>query len=182
MKRLIPLAGIGLAVLMFQVSQSKPADAPPPAPPQGDTANMGVVAAATYEHLATVIIETRKTEEELVKGILIGYHAVAQHQLREAAASGKANLMEAAGAHVANIANEGDKRILAVRQRLAQAGHTHHTDAETKDDYLFVNGKEKKELVALAQKIAKTAPTKEGVDAVSKELSTAFHKAIAEEK
>ncbi|MFO0956233.1 MAG: hypothetical protein U0800_02070 [Isosphaeraceae bacterium] len=182
MKRLIPLAGIGLAVLLFQVSQSRPVDPPGPPAPQGDAAVMDEVAASTYEHLSTVIIETRKTEDDLVKSILLGYHAAAQMHLKEAAADGKATHMEAAAAHVANIANEGDKRILAIRQRLAKAGHTHNTDADTKDDYMFINSKEKKELVALAQKIAKTAPTKGDAEAAAKELSAAFGKAIAAEK
>lgn len=184
MNRLIPLAGIGLAVLLIQVSQSRPVDPPAPAieAPQADGAAMDEVAASTYEHLSTVIIETRKTEDDLVKSILLGYHAGAQRHLKDAAADGKATHMEAAAAHVANIANEGDKRILSIRQRLAKAGHTHNTDADTKDDYMFINGKEKKELVALAQKIAKTAPTKGDAEAASKELAAVFQKAIAAEK
>lgn len=188
MKRLIPLAGIGLAVLTFQVSQSKPADAPAPtttpAPvePADDATAMDEVAASTYEHLSNVIIEVRKTEDDLIKSVLLGYHAAAQKHLRQAAADGKASHAEAAAAQVVNIANEGDKRIQAVRQRLAKAGHTHNTDADTKDDYMFINGKEKKELLALAQKLAKSATTKEGAEAASKELAGVFHKAIAAEK
>src|SRR5262245_27480077 len=88
-------------------------------------------AAATYENLATAIIAVEPTEDELVKSILLGYHAAAVGHLR-AAASDAANReahLEAAAAMIAAIANEGDKRIQAVRQRLAKAGHTHNTDA-----------------------------------------------------
>ena len=103
-------------------------------------------AAATYEHLATAIIAIEATEDELVKSILLGYQAAAQGHLRAAAEAGpnrKAHL-EAAAAAIGDVANEGDKRIQAVRQRLAKAGHTHNTDVVTKEDYLFVNSKEKK--------------------------------------
>jgi hypothetical protein len=43
------------------------------------------VAASTYEHRATAIIEIEMTEDELVKSILIGYHAAAQNHLKSAA-------------------------------------------------------------------------------------------------
>jgi hypothetical protein len=40
--------------------------------------SMDQVAAATYEHLATAIIAIEATEDDLVKSILLGYHAAAQ--------------------------------------------------------------------------------------------------------
>ena len=120
------------------------------------------VAAATYEHLATAIIEIEATEDELVKSILIGYHTAAQGHLRAAVrdAEGRDRHLEAAAAEVANIANEGDKRIQAVRQRLAKAGHTHNTDVETKADYMFITNREKKGLLDLATKIARPRDAK----------------------
>ena len=142
-------------------------------------------AAATYEHLATAIIASEATEDELVKSILLGYHAAAQGHLRGAAvdeANRRAHL-EAAAAEVSNIANEGGKRIQAVRQRLAKAGHTHNTDAVTKEDYMFVNSKEKKELLALAQRIGRMGAGAGAADVrvVQDELSNTFDKAIARE-
>ena len=73
---------------------------------------MREAAASTYEHLATAIIEIETTEDELVKSILIGYHAAAQSHLRAAArdAQGRVGHLEAAAAEIANIANEGDKQ------------------------------------------------------------------------
>jgi hypothetical protein len=147
--------------------------------------SMDKSAAATYEHLATAIIAIEQTEDELVKSILLGYHAAAQGHLNAAVRdeAHRAMHLEDAAAEVANIANEGDKRIQAVRQRLAKAGHTHNTDAVTKEDYMFINSKEKKDLVALAQRIgqmgaaAKTADVK----TVQDELANAFDKAIAPE-
>jgi hypothetical protein len=142
-------------------------------------------AASTYEHLATAIIAIEATEDELVKSILLGYQAAAQGHLRAAAEAGpnrKAHL-EAAAATIGDIANEGDKRIQAVRQRLAKAGHTHNTDVVTKEDYMFVNSKEKKDILALAQKVGKLDATAKPADvrAISEELSTLFDKAIAPE-
>src|SRR5262249_39104746 len=104
----------------------------PSAQPTESTAAQ--VAASTYEHLATAIIEIETTEDELVKSILIGYEMAARGHLRAAARDpqGRVRHLEAAAAEVTNIANEGDKQIQAVRQRLAKAGHTHNTDVETK--------------------------------------------------
>lgn len=142
------------------------------------------VAASTYEHLANAIIAIETTEDELVKSILIGYQSAAQVHLRAAQAAGD----EAAGAKrhlemaaqaITNIANEGDKRIQAIRQRLAQAGHTHNTDVETKEDYMFVTSKERKQLVDLAQRVANAKPG--DVKGLSASLTDLFAKVIAPE-
>ncbi|WP_435010905.1 hypothetical protein P12x_002195 [Tundrisphaera lichenicola] len=142
-------------------------------------------AAATYENLATAIIAIEATEDELVRSILLGYQAAAQGHLRAAAEPGpnrKAHL-EAAATTIGDIANEGDKRIQAVRQRLAKAGHTHNTDVVTKEDYMLINSNEKKEILALAQKVGKleAGVSPDGVRAISEELSSLFDKAIAPE-
>jgi hypothetical protein len=154
-----------------------------PKSPQDEPA--GQAAASTYEHLATAIIEIEKTEDDLVKSILIGYHAAAQNHLKSAArdAQGKAAHLEAAAAEVANIANEGDKRIQAVRQRLARAGHTHNTDVETKADYIFVNNREKKALLEVAGKIGRAGANASAaeLEALGTELAGLFRKAIAPE-
>jgi hypothetical protein len=114
--------------------------------------------AQTYEHLATAIIEIRKTEDGLVKGIIMHNAGAAEAALARAArAEGgdKKQLLERAADEINNAANEGDKPVQAVRQRLSKAGHTHHTDAETKDDFIWIDGKEKKRLVDLAQRVSK---------------------------
>src|SRR5207253_3599585 len=133
------------------------------------------------EHLATAIIAIEATEDELVKSILLGYHAAAQGHLRAAAADepGRKAHLEAAAALIADIANEGDKRIQAVRQRLAKAGHTHNTDAVTKEDYMLINSKEKKDLLALAGRVAQLGAG--DIAAAQRELAASFDKAIAAE-
>jgi hypothetical protein len=175
MKSLIPAAAVGVLALALQgVGQTQRA-------PQKET--MASVAANTYEHLATAIIEIEKTEDELVKSILLGYHAAAQNHLKAAQtdqANRKAHL-EAAAASIANLANEGDGQIRAIRQRLAQAGHTHNTDVETKEDYMFITNREKKGLLELAQKAGSGAGGQAETQTLSAALAEQFAKAIAPE-
>ena len=114
--------------------------------------------AQTYEHLATAIIEMRKTEDGLVRGIIMHNAGAAESALARAArmeGADKKRLLESAADEINNAAAEGDKPVQAVRQRRSKAGHTHHTDAETKEDYLFIDSKEKKKLVDLAQRVSK---------------------------
>ena len=138
----------------------------------------------TYEHLATVIIEVRKTEDGVVKSILASHYTAAQAYLK-AAEQGKDVLknLEAAAAEISNVANEGDKRVQAIRQRLSKAGHTHISDVDTKEDYLFINSKEKKALLDAAKAIvmlgAKATPEK--IAAASKNLESIYTKAVAPE-
>ncbi len=153
-----------------------------PADPGGRESASAKSAAATYERLATTIIELNATEDELVKSILIGYETTAQRHLRIAGfnAERRGAHLEAAAAQIANIANEGDKSIQAVRQRLAKAGHTHNTDAETKEDYIWIDGKEKKALLDLASKIAR-ADKDADLSALAAELTKTFDAAVKPE-
>jgi hypothetical protein len=178
MRSLILTTVVCVTFLISQAAQSQA-----PKSPQNDSA--GQVAASTYEHLATAIIEIERTEDELVKSILIGYHTAAQNHLKAAArdAQGRAAHLEEAAAEVANIANEGDKRIQAVRQRLAKAGHTHNTDVETKADYIFVNNREKKALLEVAGKIGRAGANASAseLEDLGVELDGLVRKAIAPE-
>jgi hypothetical protein len=178
MRNLILGASLGAILLTFQVARSQ-------APQTPRVESAGQVAAATYEHLASAIIEIEKTEDELVKSILIGYYTAAQEHLRAAARSAEQRTahLEAAAAQIANIANEGDKQIQAVRQLLAKAGHTHNTDVETKADYMFIANREKTKLLALASKIGRAGADAKASDleALSSELTELFSQAIAPE-
>lgn len=150
-------------------------------------AAMGVdPSAETYENLAEAIIALRKTEIGLIKGVLMHAEASAQMALTRATKAPEAEkrqVLEVAAMQITNIANEGDKAIQAVRQRLTKAGHMHHSDAETQEDYIFIDGKEKKELLGLAQRVGKMgadAPAAD-IDKVKEELTAAFAKAIKSE-
>jgi len=176
MRKSAPLWSVCVLAMVPQVRAEDPA--------QGK--QMHDASATTYEHLATAIIEIRQTEDNLVKGILMHHHAMAQQHLTEATeaegAEGKAHL-EAAAEEITNIANEGNKRVQAVRQRLLKAGHHHHTDAETKEDYIFINGKEKKALLDFAGRVAKTDgdASAEVIESLKGDLNSTFQKATAPE-
>lgn len=141
-------------------------------------------AVESYERLSTVIIEVRRTEDSVVKTILVHHYQSAQEHLK-AAQSGHdvQKQLEAAATEVTYAANEGDKRVQAIRQKLAKAGHTHVSDVDTKEDYLFINSKEKKALLAAAKMIAQLGEkaTSEQIAAASKSLAGIFEKAIAPE-
>ncbi|MDG3007225.1 hypothetical protein [Paludisphaera mucosa] len=180
MRSLTPVAIVCVVLLGYQAARSQQQ---PAAAPAHDSA--AKVAASTYEHLATAIIEIEATEDELVKSVLIGYQSAAQGHLKAAAqdAAGRVGHLEAAAAEITNIANEGDKQIQAVRQRLAKAGHTHNTDVETKTDYIWVTNREKKGLLDLASKVGRAGAgaTAAELDALGVELAKAVEAAIAPE-
>jgi predicted nucleic acid-binding Zn-ribbon protein len=145
--------------------------------------NRSDAGAATYEQLATAIIAIRKTEDTLVSEILNNYRQLADDHLRAAQDDAKDRVghLEAAADEVTNIANEGNKSIQAIRQRLKQAGHSHHSDADTKEDYMFVDSHAKKDFLALAKKIAQLGAdaTPDQVAGVRKELDELFAKTMA---
>lgn len=179
MKTLIPAVLVGLLALAIH----QRADSTTQAPSKATSADE--VAAVTYEHLATAIIEIEATEDNLVKSILIGYHQAAQRHLRRAVddAAQRQTHLEAAATEITNIANEGDKRIQAVRQRLKKAGHTHNTDEVTKEDFMFIDSKEKKQLLDLGQKVARlgAGASADDIRAVHDELTQFVEKALAGE-
>lgn len=156
------------------------------ADPADKPASTGSLDAAveSYEHLSVVLVEVRKTEDQLVKSIIAHHYQAAQEHLR-AAQGGKDVLkhLEAAATEVTNVANEGDKRVLAIRQRLAKAGSTHKTDKDTKEDYLWIDSKEKKDVLAAAKSIAQLGDkaTATQVAAAAKSLETLYQKAITAE-
>jgi len=111
--------------------------------------------AEAYEHLATALIEMRATEDKLVEGILNHHFGTAMQHLHTAAAEKTVGAhAKAAADEITAVANEGDKRVQAVRQRLLQAGHHHHTDADTEEDYIWIDGSEKAKLLDLAGRVA----------------------------
>jgi hypothetical protein len=141
-------------------------------------------AVESYEHLSIVLVEVRKTEDLLVKSIIAHHHQAAQEHLK-AAQGGRDVLkhLEAAATEVTHMANEGDKRVLAIRQRLAKAGSTHKTDKETKDDYPWIDSREKKDVLAAAKSIVQLGEkaTADQVAAAAKSLETLYQKAVAPE-
>jgi hypothetical protein len=172
MKALAVAAALILSVLALGY---QPATTRPAAPD---------AAAITYEHLANAIIEIRATEENLVRGILMHYEAAARRHMEmaaEARGNERVQHLEAAAAQITNIASEGDKSVQAVRQRLLKAGHHHHTDAETEEDYIFVDSREKKSLLALANRVSRmgASASADDIHAAAEEMSAQFTAATA---
>lgn len=153
-------------------------------PRGGMQPDMNKMTAETYEQLATAIIALRATEDSLVKGILVHAEVMAQHHLQaamDADGSERASHLELAADEITSIANEGDKRIQAIRQRLLKAGHHHHTDADTEDDYMFVDSAEKRQLLAVARKVSKlgSGASNAQIGDVMEELEMLFDRVIA---
>jgi len=142
--------------------------------------------AATYEALAEAIVAVRETETQLVKGILTHSYTNASRHLNAAMGAegaARARHLEQAATSITDLANEGDKRIQAVRQRLLEAGHHHHTDAETQDDYIFIDSAEKKSLLDLATSVARLGgnATDEAIGGAADALTAAFESAMQDE-
>jgi len=175
--RYSPLAIVVVVSFLNCLSATNRADAK--APSRSDAG------AATYERLATTIIAVRETEKTLVSEILNNYRQLADDQLRTAQddVANRAVRLEAAAEEITNIANEGNKAVQAIRQRLTKAGHAHHSDADTKEDYMFINSKEKKEFLTLAKKIAQlgASATPTQIASVRKELDELFTKSMKPE-
>jgi hypothetical protein len=154
------------------------ADAPGPDPTAASLA-------AAYESVATTIIGAREAEDALVEAILRAYLDVADGALAGAVARPEAErgpLLIAAATAITWIANEGDARVQAVRQRLLKAGHHHHSDGMSQEDYMFVDGAEKKALLDLAGEVGRQAPRDvDGIRALSAKLGTLFESTIAPE-
>ncbi|MHC4220240.1 MAG: hypothetical protein ACYSU7_17480 [Planctomycetota bacterium] len=143
-------------------------------------------AVEAYKYLATAIIANRKAEESVVQGILFHHYAMARRSLRAALEAGggdRSATLESAAGQITNIANEGDKPVQAIRQRLLKAGHHHHSDAETEADYIFVDSGEKKQLLALAREISKMSrnASEEQINRALRDLTELFNEVMAPE-
>src|SRR5580765_1306222 len=107
-KKLITISCITLTLVFTSIAYCQEARSKDPA-------------ADTYEQLATAIIAIRKTEDGLVKGIILhaqGSAASALAQAASATGASQKQALETAATEITSAANEGDKPVLAVRQRL----------------------------------------------------------------
>jgi len=85
----------------------------------------------SYEALADTILAVRRAEAGLVRALLDGH----RHAAEAAVQRGD---HEAAAAHIALFANEGDNAIGGVRKRLLEGGH--HFNAEGEDKGVYEEG------------------------------------------
>lgn len=146
---------------------------------------------ATYDSLATAILATKQTERNLVEAILsttFAHANAARARAEGAIQSGdqqqaQAALEEVAG-HVAQLANEGDNAVAAIRKRLVEGGHHHNAAGEKQGIYepgfVIVTRSAKQKLLESSRTIAQLsrAPDKDAlnqewakVNAIWEELS-----------
>ncbi|MEN8150958.1 MAG: hypothetical protein ABFS86_14145 [Planctomycetota bacterium] len=95
-----------------------------------------------YSEHATTLLSVKETEELIVKEIIADAARQANHRLSLATHAVKADkrpaaaeYVESAAGAVALIANEGDKAVAAVRNRLLEGGHHHHATPEIAAKY-----------------------------------------------
>ena len=121
---------------------------------------------ATYDSLATAILANKQTEQNLVRSILSTTYAhadAAQARANRALQSGQPQQVQAAleelAGHVAQLGNEGDNAVAAVRKRLLEGGHHHHAAGESQGTYepgyVIVTRSAKQKLLAASQNIAR---------------------------
>jgi len=126
----------------------------------------------TYSSLADVLLGAQKTEWNLVQSILATTYGHAEAAANRAIGALKAG--EKAGPDiellaelVAQLGNEGDASVAAIRKRLLEGGHHHHHhhhadagkggDDDFDDGFVIVNRKAKKQLLDAAGRIGRMA-------------------------
>jgi hypothetical protein len=125
----------------------------------------------TYDSLADVILGARHGETNLVRSILAATYRHAEAQLgkaKEKMRSGKParEEVEALASLVAQLGNEGDASVAAVRKRLLEGGHHHNAAGEKQgiydEGFVVVTRTAKKNFLAAASAIGKLASGTDG--------------------
>jgi hypothetical protein len=102
---------------------------------------------STYDDLADAILALNAAEADVVRSILL-YHRDAGQAAMEAGDH------EAAAAHMALFASEGDNAVAGIRKRLLEGGHHHHAeeaaDGKYEDGFVVVTRAAKDEILAAA--------------------------------
>jgi hypothetical protein len=135
--------------------------APSPLAAAGTPAEM----VETYDTLADVILGAKDTEENLVRSILAATFAHAQVEMSRAEKALQAKDAKATQAAIENLAddvaqlgNEGDNAVAAVRKRLLEGGHHHNAKGEAEgiydEGYVVVTRTAKQSLLETSRAIA----------------------------
>ena len=118
----------------------------------------------TYDSLADTILGAKKTEWNLVHSILATTYSHAEAVMERALTRLKAGKdttqqIEALAALVAQMGNEGDASVAAVRKRLLEGGHHHNTQGEEQgiydEGFVIVTRASKKVFLDTASRIGK---------------------------
>jgi len=120
----------------------------------------------TYDGLADTILSAKKTEWNLVHAILAMTYLHAEGVLAQAkgklgAGQSASGEIETLAELVAQLGNEGDASVAAIRKRLIEGGHHHNAAGERQglydEGFVIVTREAKKAFIASATSIAKLA-------------------------
>ena len=120
----------------------------------------------TYEALGDAILATKKAEWNLVHTILATTYQHAQGAFAKAVSNLEAGedaraQIEALAELVAQLGNEGDASVAAIRKRLVEGGHHHNAKGEEQgvyeEGFVIVTREAKKQFLASAGAIGKLA-------------------------
>jgi len=133
--------------------------------PSGDRTATPEPMVAAYSSLADTMLAAKKTEWNLVHTILATTYSHAEATAKAAKAKIAAGQdvrgdIEVLAALVAQLGNEGDASVAAVRKRLLEGGHHHHHAAADKpgeydEGFVIVTRAAKKTFLDAAGKIAR---------------------------
>jgi hypothetical protein len=141
----------------------------------------------TYESLANAILAAKQTEWNLVHSILAGTYQHAKGVMRIAegklqAGQSARDEIETLAALVAQLGNEGDGAVAAVRKRLLEGGHHHHATGEEQglydEGFVIITREARKTLLDAGKRIGRMSGTKDA-DALRAEWSVVEKKFLA---
>jgi uncharacterized protein involved in type VI secretion and phage assembly len=119
-----------------------------------------------YDSLADTILGAKHTESNLVRAILATTYGHAEAAMARAKAKLQAGEnareeIESLAAFVAQLANEGDASIAAIRKRLVEGGHHHNAAGEQQgiyeEGFVVVTRAAKKQFLDAGRSIGKLA-------------------------
>ena len=151
-----------------------------------ETATPGPLVDA-YDSLADVILAAKKTEWNVVHSILGGTYHHAEGVLARATAKleagkGATAEVEMLAALVAQLGNEGDASVAAVRKRLLEGGHHHNAQGEEQgiydEGFVIITRAAKKVFLDTATRIGKlgSSATADALNAEWKTVKKEFGK------
>ena len=141
---------------------------------------------STYSSLADTLLGARNAEKDLVHAILDTTYGHAQAALAAAKTKLQAKQdaraeIEGLAALVAQLGNEGDASVAAVRKRLVDEGHHHHhaddqAGSQYDEGFVLVTKAAKKVFLDASKEIGKLAasPSASALDAQWQKVTTQY--------
>jgi len=149
---------VGALAVLLAVSFS-------PVVAQSETATPATLVEA-YDSLADTILGAKRTESNLVRAILATTYghaeaAMARVKMKLQAGESARKEIEALAALVAQLGNEGDASVAAIRKRLVEGGHHHNAAGEQQgiyeEGFVIVTRAAKKQFLDAGKSIGKQA-------------------------